>query len=329
MRIVDRIAELPGVSVASATNTLPIDPSGWNGGSFEVRNEPLPQGAIPPVAMYAVATDNYFRTMGTSLIHGHEFDRSDVDHGRNDIVVNQTFAHTLMKDNAIGKEINLSGADTLWLRIVGVVKDMHTLGLRDPIKPMAYLPISTSLKGAAIDQIFITIRTKGDPMSLAPAVGSVVHEMAPNAPITQTRTMKQVLADATADTSLTMTILALAAGVALLLGAIGLYGVIGYVVTQRTKEIGVRIALGAEPGRVGTMILRQGLVLSCLGVAAGLAGAAALSRLMQGLLFEVHARDPLTFITVPIILLLISALATWLPARRAAAVSPMEALSAE
>jgi putative ABC transport system permease protein len=141
--------------------------------------------------------------------------------------------------------------------------------------------------------------------------------------------MEEVVRHSTAETSLTMTVLALAAGVALLLGAVGLYGVIGYVVTQRTREIGVRIALGAMPASVGRMVLREGLSLAALGTATGLVGALALSRVLESILFEVDARDPLTFAAVPLVLLGVSALAAWLPARKAASISPMEALRAD
>jgi ABC-type antimicrobial peptide transport system permease subunit len=156
-----------------------------------------------------------------------------------------------------------------------------------------------------------------------------VHSVALASPVTNALTMDEVFAKSTAQTSLTMTILALAAFVALLLGAIGLYGVIGYVVTQRTKEIGVRIALGAMPANVGTMVLRQGMVLAGVGIIVGLIGAATLSRLMESILFEVRSHDALTFTVVPVVLLLVSAAAAWIPARRAASVSPMEALRDE
>jgi predicted permease len=328
-RIVTRVAALPGVTVAGASNALPIDPSGLNGGSFEIKSAPRAEGALPPVAMFSAITGNFFKAMGTPIVEGRDVDNSDVDHARPVAVVNQTFARDLMKGKAIGQQINFSGDDSLWITIIGVVKDTKTFGLREAVKPMAYMPLSIPLPTVGLGQVSLVVKTNGDPAQLAPSVRSAVHSVAPDMPVTTARTMDEVVATSTAQTSLTMTILALAAGVAMLLGAIGLYGVIGYVVTQRTKEIGVRIALGAMPGTVGAMVLRQGMRLAVAGIITGMVGAVALSHLMESILFEVNSRDPLTFVVVPIILLGVTAVAAWLPARRAAAVSPMEALSSD
>ena len=171
--------------------------------------------------------------------------------------------------------------------------------------------------------------TNWKPTALAPLVRAVVQRVAPEIPLTAARTMHSITADALAETSFTMTILSVAALVALVLGAVGLYGVIGYVVSQRTREIGVRIALGAVPASVRGMVLRQGLTLAAAGTALGLAGAVLLSRLLDAVLFGIDSRDPATFAVVPAVLLLVSALAAYVPARRASAVSPLEALRAE
>jgi ABC-type antimicrobial peptide transport system permease subunit len=234
-----------------------------------------------------------------------------------------------LNDKAIGEQVFFGGRDTVWMTIVGVVKDIRTFGLREDVKPMAYFPLSTKVPSVQVSDVILSVKTNGDPAALTSSVRAAVHSVAPTSPVTNARTMDEVVATSTAQTSLTMTVLGLAAGVALLLGAIGLYGVIGYVVTQRTREIGVRIALGAMPAKVGTMVLRQGMVLAIAGVVAGLIGAAALSRLMESILFQVPSRDPLTFAVVPVVLLGVSAVAAYLPARRAAGVSPMEALRNE
>jgi putative ABC transport system permease protein len=173
------------------------------------------------------------------------------------------------------------------------------------------------------------VRTSGDPAALAPSVAATVRRVAPDVPLTTARTMEQIIADSMARTSFTMVVLIVAGVVSLLLGVIGLYGVIGYVVTQRTREIGLRIALGAAPGEVRGMVLRQGLTLALIGVAIGLAGALVLSRLLESLLFGISSRDPLTLAAVTVLLVGTSALAVYLPARRASAVSPLDALRAE
>jgi ABC-type antimicrobial peptide transport system permease subunit len=175
----------------------------------------------------------------------------------------------------------------------------------------------------------IAARATGDPMALAPRVREIAQRVGPDIPLTSARTLRSISDEALASTSFTVTVLSAAALIALLLGAIGLYGVIGYVVSQRTREIGVRIALGAAPARVRRMVLRQGLTLAGLGLAIGLGAAALLSRLLDSLLFQVDSRDPATFISVSAILLAVTAVAAWVPARRASGVSPLEALRAE
>jgi ABC-type antimicrobial peptide transport system permease subunit len=197
------------------------------------------------------------------------------------------------------------------------------------VRPTGYLPMTTPVTGARPGLMIITARGTQDPTALVPLIRNIVRRADPDVPLTTARTMQSVTDDALAETSFTMMILSVAALVALVLGAVGLYGVIGYVVSQRTKEIGVRIALGAVPRSVRRMVLRQGLVLAGVGTGFGLIGAALMSRLLDALLFEVDSRDPFTFVAVATVLFGVSALAAYLPARRASAVSPLEALRAE
>jgi ABC-type antimicrobial peptide transport system permease subunit len=166
-------------------------------------------------------------------------------------------------------------------------------------------------------------------MALASGIEAAIREMAPDIPLTATRTMEDIVAEAMEVTSVTMIVLAVATAMALFLGAIGLAGVITYVVGQRTREIGVRVALGAQTGDVSRMILRQSMTVTAGGTILGLLGAFGLTRLMKAVLFEVSATDPMTFVTAPVVLVLVSFLATWVPVRRASRVDPMEALRAE
>ena len=327
-RMIDEVAGLAGVTSVAATNSLPIDPSGLNGGSFTSKSRPRADGELPPVAMYAAVSDKYFATLGTAILQGRDIERADIDHARKVAVVSETFSKSFFDGKALGEDIRF-GEDSAWITIVGIVKDVRTFGLQEEIKPMAYLPLSIHMSGAQLEQANIVVKTGGDPAALIPAVRQAVKRIQPSAPITSSRTMNEVMKTSTAETSLTMTILAIAATVAMLLGSVGLYGVIGYVVTQRTKEIGVLIALGAMPVRVGQMVLRQGLALALLGTTAGLGGAWALSRLLDSVLYEIDPRDPLTFTVVPVVLLAVTGIAAWLPARRAAAISPLEALRSD
>jgi putative ABC transport system permease protein len=327
-QIIDQVRALPGVVAAGATNSLPLDPSGMNGGSFAIQSRPRAEDAVPPVAMYSIVTDGFHETMATRLVEGRMLERADDENERRVVLVNQTFARSFLDGRAVGERISF-GSDTIWHEIVGVVADVRTFGLRDDIRATAYLPITTPITGARPTLMHVAVRTTGEPSALAPLVRAIVRRVAPDVPLTTARTMLSITHDALAETSFTMTILSIAGVVALVLGAVGLYGVIGYVVSQRTKEIGVRIALGAVPASVRRMVLRQGLALAGIGTAIGLAGAALLSRLLEAVLFEVDSRDPATFLFVATALLLVSALAAYIPARRASDVSPLEALRAE
>ncbi|HSL72269.1 MAG TPA: FtsX-like permease family protein, partial [Longimicrobiales bacterium] len=292
-------------------------------------SKPRAEGALPPVAMYIAVSQNYFEAVGTPIIQGRPITRADHELNRPVVVVSESFVKSFLADRAIGEHISFGTDSTAWIEIVGVARDVRTFGLREDIRPVAYLPMNIVLSGVRIDLMHLIIRTPGDPADLAPAVRAVVKRIEPTAPILAARTMNDVLAESIADTSFTTTILTIAGLVALALGAIGLYGVIGYVVSQRTQEIGVRIALGAVPTQVRAMVLRQGLALAAIGVSIGLVAAVALTRLLEQLLFGVSSRDLATFLVVPLVMLAVSSLAAYVPARRAAAVSPLQALRME
>ena len=202
--------------------------------------------------------------------------------------------------------------------------------LMDDIRPFAYLPMLVGeWERFTLSQMVIVVRTAGDPLTVLPAVRRIVREADSTVPLSNARTMEVIVSEAMASTSFTMTLLGIAATVALLLGAIGLFGVISYVVSQRTREIGVRVALGARGEDVQRMIVRQGVGVLIGGVVLGLGGALALTRLMGAILYEVSATDPWTFAGAPVLLVLVSLLASWLPARRATKLDPVEALRAE
>ncbi len=324
-RLTDEVAALPAVTHAGLVNALPLDPAGLNGGSFEIESRPRAPDAIPPVAMYSAVSHGYFEAIGTSLLQGRAVERADLEQQRGVAWVSESFARDFLAGSALGERIRFDQVSD-WVEIVGVVRDVRTFGLREPIRPMVYIPMTEAVGTMQIGSMTLVLRTTGDPLALAPAVRAAVQRLEPDVPLMTARTMQAVVDESMADTAFTTTILMVAAVVALLLGAIGLYGVIGYVVTQRTQEIGVRIALGARPAEVHRMVLRQGLVLAALGILLGTAAAAALTRTLESVLFEVSRLDPLTFAVVPVVLLLASAVAAWIPARRAAAIPPLQAL---
>ncbi|HEU5208579.1 MAG TPA: ABC transporter permease [Longimicrobiales bacterium] len=327
-RMTAEAAALPGVTSAGVVNALPLDPEGMNGGSFELESRPRAEDEIPQVAFYSAISAGYFEAIGTTLLQGRSIERADTEERRSVVWVSESFARDFLDGKALGERVRFDSVSD-WMEIVGVVRDVRTFGLREPIRPMVYVPMTEPIGTMQVASMTLVLRTTGDPAALAPAARAAVQRAEPNVPITTARTMAAVIRESMADTAFTTTILMIAAVVALLLGAIGLYGVIGYVVTQRTQEIGVRIAIGARPEQVRTMVLREGLVLALIGIVIGTAAAAALTRGLERVLYEVNRLDPLTFVVVPLVLLLTSALAAWVPARRAAAIAPLEALRSE
>lgn len=326
-RVLDEAATLPGVVSVGAANGLPIAATGMNGSSFDIESRPTADDAVPPVVMYQAVTAGYFETLGMPLLEGRRPERVDAEARRPVVWVNRTFARQFLDNRALGERIRI--ADDAWLEIVGVVGDVRTFGLREDVRPMAYLPIGTSLPSVAVDVMQIVVRTAGAPAALVPALRAAVDRVDPSVPLTVARTMDEIVAASLAEMSFTMTLLAIAAGVALVLGVVGLYGVISYIVSQRTGEIGLRAALGAQPGDLRRMVLWQGLGVALAGVVVGLVAASAVTGLMASLLFDVSARDPLTFGAVALVLMFVSALATYLPARRAAGIDPLHALREE
>jgi predicted permease len=328
-RILDELRRLPGVQYAAATNALPLDPGGMNGGSFRIKSKPRADTDLPPVTMYLAISDDYLKTIGSSLVQGRTIERADQEQRRDVVVVNQAFARQFLDNHALGEHIAFGDDSTHWFEIVGVVADVRTFDLRQEVRPFVYLPLNAAVSTMSINTLSIVLRSTGDPLSLVTPARAVIRGIDPNIPITTARTMRQVVSESEARSSFTLTILLIAALVALLLGAIGLYGVINYVVTQRTSEIGVRMALGAIPNQVRALVLSQGMRLGVAGVLIGVLGAIGVTRVLETLLFEVKTRDPLTFVIVPVIMLGVTFLAAYVPARRASTVSPLEALRAD
>jgi putative ABC transport system permease protein len=325
-RILDEIASLPGVTAVGASNSLPIEGTGMNGSSFAIESRPRADQDIPPVTMYSVVSAGYFETLGIPVVAGRAPSPDDGVPGRANVWVNQSFVRRFLDGRAIGERIRI---ENNWLEIVGVVGDVRTFGLREDVRPMAYLPVGTPVRAVALDVMQVVVRTTVPPSTLASALRAAVDRVDPSVPVMRIRTMDEIISGSLARIAFTMTLLVIAAVVALVLGLVGLYSVISYIVGQRTPEIGVRLALGAQPGDVRAMVLRQGLGVALVGVVLGLGLAAIATRVMGSLLFEVSTHDPLTFAGATLALTAVSALATYLPARRAAAIDPLEAVRSE
>jgi putative ABC transport system permease protein len=341
--VLDQMAALPGVTAVSASTCLPLAPEAFCfGNTLAVEGRPRQRDRIPrPVAQRAVA-GGYFEAMGIRLLRGRGLERADTDRREPVVVVNEAMVAAYFPDeDPIGRRIafGYQSSNGPWRTIVGVVASTVTTGLAEltPV-PKLYVPMSTSggpdlrvsgLLGPDVSVMSYVVRSSTPPLGLAPAVRRVIDQIDATIAIARLETLEDAVARSAEQAAFTTALLALAAGVALLLGLVGIYGVVSYIVSQRTGEIGVRLALGAEPGNVAAMIVRQGGIVALAGVLAGLAAALAGGRLIASLLYDVSPRDPAVFAATAVTLFGVAILACWLPARRAARVSPVEALRAD
>jgi predicted permease len=319
--VLDEMARLPGIESVSATSALPIAPTGLSGSNFAIKSRPTPEGALPPFAMYTAVTAGYFETLGVPLLQGRAPTRADTNQHHPVAWVNQALVNKFLGGRVIGESIQIGEQ---WLEVVGVVGDVKTFDLREAARPMVYVPMGN--QAVALDAMYAVVRTRDVATVPASALRAAVDAVDRSVPLTTIRTMEEIVNASLAQSSFTMVLLTIAALTALALGVVGLYGVISYVVAQRTAEIGIRLALGARPADVYMLVLRQGLLVALVGVALGLVAAAASARLMGSLLFEVSARDPVTYAAAAVLLTAVSTAATFLPARRAAAIAPSTAL---
>ena len=335
-QLLEKVRAIPGVEKAGTINVLPLSGFGDNS-THSIEDHPLPPDVVPPVLGTRFISPGYFESMGIPLLEGKGFDRIDPQKRSDEVLVSKSVADRFWPGRSpLGRRVTPGlASDGRWATIVGVVGDVREEGLHKPAAESVYYPLvrldlDTESQEEWVPRNFaLVVKGKGDPMSLAKPVQRAIWSLDPNLALAQVRSMEQVVERSMARTSFTLLLLAIGAAVALLLGAVGIYGVISYVVSQRTQEIGVRMALGAKPADVSGMVLKEGLALALLGIGLGLAGALAVTRFMQALLFEVSTTDPATFAAVPLLLAAVALLASWLPARRAAGVDPLEAIRYE
>ncbi len=324
--LIQRVKTYPGVESAAAVNYLPL--GGANSSeSYLVEGVPEPAAGQENEGRYRVCTPDYFRTMGIPLIKGRGFTDQDKAGATPVIIVNETFTRKHWPgEDAIGKRIRFYGPSERapWMEIVGVVKDVrHELNL--PVTPEYYLPHAQDPWNAMV----LLARTTVEPGSLASALRQQVWAIDKDQPVFDVRTMQEVRSMSVALYSFSSVMLAIFAGVALVLASVGIYGVMAFAVTQRTQEIGIRMALGARAVNVLNLVVRHGMKLALLGMVIGLAGSWALTRFMEKLLVDVQPTDLLTFSVVSAFLLVAAFVACYLPARRATKVNPLEALRYE
>ena len=324
--LVEKLNALPGVEKAGAMTSAMLSPLP-NSASLRIEGAPPPPPGTPnkPVTM-DVVTPEVFDVMGVRLTRGRAFNSGDRQGGTSVVIVNEQFVKRFFPDtDPIGKRATFDGFTTSdnrpiqWLTIVGVVADTKRAGLETPANEEAYFPLSQS--GAS--SMYFFIRTAGDPNALIAPARSAVWSMDPQLPIAQARTVEQLLAASVAVEKFRMTLVVGFAATAMLLAALGVYGVMAFATTQRLREFGVRLALGATPRRVLMAVMRDGFVLTAIGLGIGLLAAALVARTMRQMLFGIGPFDPVAFAAMALVLIASAALATYIPARRATKVDPM------
>jgi putative ABC transport system permease protein len=330
-QLLGRVGSLPGVTKAGAVNIVPISGNGNNNGPFQiVGRPPFPTGQEPFVE-FRVATPGYFEAIGNTLRQGRSFTEQDDANAARVVLINETFARRFFRgQEPIGQRLDFGGGANETREVIGVVADVKNDDLDEQADASVYLPYAQNVWGTM--NVVIHASPAGglqDPTRLASAVRSEVHALDPNLPVYNVKTVSQMIDERISPKRLMTYILGVFALVALLLAAVGIYGVMSYAVTQRTREIGIRIALGAQTLDVLKLVVKNGLVLALIGVVIGLPAAFALTRLLANFLFNVTPTDAVTFAVVSISLIVVALFACYVPARRATKVDPLVALRHE
>ncbi len=334
--MVDKLAAIPGVTSVGFADAMPMEGLVFNWNEVQIEGKNLAEGEAMPLRLFRYVSPGFFRTAGTRIVAGRELTWTEVYGRRPVVIVSENLARESWgsPSAAIGKRLR-DLPDTPWYEVVGVVQDVRENGVQEKAPAIVYWPsMSEGIYGPhtfdATRAVTFVIRSdRAGTEAFLSEIQQAVWSVNASLPLASVRTMQEIYSQSLARTSFTLIMLGIAGAMAFVLGAIGIYGVISYAVSQRTREIGIRLALGEQTGRLRWMFVRSALVLTGIGVAAGLVAAAGLMRLMKSLLFGVSLLDPVTYVSVLVILAASAVLASYLPARRAAAVNPVEALRAE
>lgn len=326
-QVLARVSALPGVNGVGYTTAVPLN---WKGGAngVEIETRQNEEGRNPN-AIHRQVSDGYFQTLGVRLVAGRFFEGSDRVESPPVAIINESLAREWRGADPIGKRFKLGTPNAPWITVVGIVADVRQMGMDVPVKSEMYVPYRQIKTHPWFGPRDLVIRTDGNPAELVASVRREIHAVDPTQAISHVRTMEELLVRETGSRRIGMILLTSFAGLAVLLAALGIYGVLSFFVAQHTREIGVRMALGAQLRDVMSLVLRKGLLWTVTGIAIGLISAFALSRLLASLLFEVSATDPATFIGVAVCLFGVALVACYLPARRATKVDPLIALRYE
>jgi putative ABC transport system permease protein len=325
--VLEHTRALPGVRAAGIVNYLPFYGGLGSATGFTVIGRPAPPPGQEPSTNVRVADDGYFEAFGIPVLRGRNFSSSEITQPKRVVLINEVFARKYFPgEDPIGKTVDVVMFDKPTpTEIVGVVGNVRYESLIDDYEPYVYF----THPDLTYSFMTLVIRTDGDPAALAPAVQREIRALDPNQPVSDVRTMNQVMSETVSRARFNTLLLGLFAALATVLSAVGIFGVMNYSVALRTKEIGLRLAIGAQPRQVLLLVLKQGLSLTVIGVILGLAAAFALTRLLSGLLFGVAAVDAGTFAMMSLLLVLVSIAACYLPARRAMKIDPLRALRYE
>jgi predicted permease len=333
-QVLDRVKNLPGVVSAGYTTSAPLDRKGGTRG-FWIEGRTVEQAVSQGLSYnsnYRVISADYLKTMGIPLRQGRIFNEGDTERSTPVVVINETMARQYWPgENALGKRFKLAvPQDPIpWVTIVGIAGDVRQMGMDQPVRAEMYFPYLQVRGGFGSAPRDLVIRASVDPMSLVAAARREINAVDLDQPISNIRTMEDLLDEEIGQRRMGMMVLGAFAALALSLASVGIYGVLSYFVVQHTQEIGVRLALGAQQRSIFALVMRKGLTLASAGVAVGLFGAFAMTRLMSSLLYEVSAADPVTFVAVAALLSAVAMLACYVPARRAMRVDPIVALRRE
>jgi putative ABC transport system permease protein len=327
-RITQAISAVPGVASAGGTSVMPFGGS-WATASFNVEGfQPAPNAPMPWGDMRTVTPD-FLPTLGVELMKGRQFTEADRAGSHPVVIVDEEMARRYWPgDDPVGKRItfnSLTDSSITWVDVVGEVRHTMHEGLDAQARVQLYFPLAQN----GLPFLAYAVRATGDPMALVPQLKQALASVDADLPMSNVTTMEELIEGTTGPRRFAMLLLTAFSALAAALAAIGLYGVMSYTVTQRARELGVRLALGAGPAQVVRLVIREGVRLAAIGLAIGLVAALTLSRVLRSMLFGVSTTDPLTFVAIPLLLLAVTAFACWVPARRAARVDPVEALRAE
>jgi putative ABC transport system permease protein len=323
----ERLRQLPTVRSAGMVNFLPLYGGLGSNTGFKILGQPEPPLGQGPSTDVRVADSGYFGTLGIPLLRGRNFSDSEQREAKHVILINEAFARQhFPNQDPIGQRLDVAMFEKPTpAEIIGVVGNVRYDSLIDEAPPAVYFPHPD----LAYPFMTLVVRTDGDPTAIAPAIQREIRTLDPNQPLSDVRTMNQVMSEWVARSRFNTLLLGLFAGLATLLSAVGIFGVMNYSVALRTRELGLRLAVGAQPRQVLLLVLKQGLALTMVGVGLGLVAAFGLTRLLSGLLFGVGAVDVTTFASISLLLVIVSLLACYLPARRAMRIDPLSALRYE